>query len=177
MKPKYDVIFITGKTGAGKSKLIASVFIEEGVLLLDPLVSSVEKWVCPDSEKIRTIVIDHALNLDMKVLNDVIGWCKWKGVALWIAEQNISELRSLGIQFEGEVFELNLVYKFERVKAGAKADNRESVSYNSGVVLAKQLHSKNCAAQAISPELLDTVLDNTSTRIVFQPDSALKGSI
>lgn len=170
MKPKYDVILITGKTGVGKSKLIASVFTGEGILLLDPLVNPIENWLWPDPKTTKTIVIDHALHLDKEILNEVIGWCKWKGVALWIAEQNISELRTRGIQLDGGVFELNLVYKSEREREGAVRDHR-------GIALAKQLHKTNCATQAISPEMLDTVLDNTSTRIVLQPDSALKGSI
>lgn len=178
MKPEFDAILITGDTGSGKSELLSAVLTDDRIAWLDPLKSRVENWFGPDPKDAKVVVVDHALDIDSKILNEIIVWCKWKGLVLWIAEQSSTELQSKSMRLLGNVFELNLVSCEEEVFT-VITKNHVKATLKTGIELAQQLHRKSFTGQALlmstlgvepSDEVCDVVLANVSTRITLQPE-------
>ncbi|WP_368929287.1 hypothetical protein [Alcaligenes faecalis] len=143
MNEAYDIILITGRTGTGKSKLVSSVHTELGTLIFDPLINPVNSWKAPDAKFTNAIAIDHAYYLNHEILNEIIVWCKWKNIQLWISEQNISELQANGVRLIGKIFELNLVNDETEEILNNIAENHVSTTLDTGIVLARQLYKNN----------------------------------
>lgn len=143
MNEAYDIILITGRTGTGKSNLVSTVLTEHGTLVLDPLINPVDSWNAPDPKFTNAIAIDHAYYLNQEVLNEIIVWCKWKNIQLWISEQNISELQANGVRLIGKIFELNLVNDETEEILNNIAINHVSTTLDTGIVLARQLYKNN----------------------------------
>lgn len=150
MNEGFDIILITGKTGAGKSKLVSSVLTEHGTLILDPLMNPVNSWNAPDPKNTNTIAIDHAYYLNYEILNEIIEWCNWNKIPLWIIEQNISELQSNGVRLIGKIFELNLVNVEQEETLTNVAKNYVSTKLDTGITLARQLYKTNSFLEALA---------------------------
>ena len=131
-------IVITGRTGVGKSRLLAKLASSSRIAFVDPLANPPLGWLRPDPASCAGVVVDHAYHLAnaMDTMAEIVAWCEQQSVPLWIAEQRLADLRAKGIELQG-TFELNLLYPDEATPFDP-SDKRVSVTFDAGVKLAEE---------------------------------------
>ncbi|MYM92424.1 hypothetical protein [Duganella vulcania] len=142
-----NTFFVSGRTGAGKSRLLEMLIETSDLMLVDPLASPPYPWVEPDHARYRGVVVDHAYKLatPKETIEEIVAWCKQHDLPLWGGEQRIEALLVAGIVLPKDFVELNLLFPGEcsRIEQNAKC---RSIILDDAIELA-QLAMTLCGKQ------------------------------
>jgi len=103
-----QIIFITGATGSGKSKLLVNAQQYSRIALFDCLSDGGASWAAPDVQDCDAVAVDHVhFRGDSRIIQDAVDWCSANCKPLLLAEVSRSDLHSLAGEFD-DIAELNL---------------------------------------------------------------------
>lgn len=118
------LIYITGASGSGKSKLLQQAQRVSRIAYFDCLLSREQGcvWEDPDSNAVDAVAIDHVhWRNGSNVVIDALAWCEVHGKTLCLAENDRIDLNVAFVRVPDGVVELNLSSATASLVAGLSA--------------------------------------------------------